>query len=104
MTRVGQGTWVQVHTVVLPAGRRAPQVPEDTQKVPLEMWVKGFLTEDAELGEEVTVTTVTGRQVRGTLTAVAPRYEHDFGEEIPELRTIGLELKKFLSEEEAARA
>jgi sulfur transfer protein SufE len=35
-----KGDWVQVYRVVLEAGERAPQVPEDTAKVPLEMKVK----------------------------------------------------------------
>ncbi|MGR8952181.1 MAG: 2-amino-4-ketopentanoate thiolase, partial [Gammaproteobacteria bacterium] len=43
--RIGKGVWVEIHDIVLEAGERAPQVPEDTAKVPLEMCVKGFLTE-----------------------------------------------------------
>lgn len=98
MTVVRSGSWVQVHAAVLAPGERAPQVPADTQKVPLEMWVKGFLDEDAELGAEATVTTVTGRKVRGKLVAVNPAYTHGFGSEVPELRSIGCELKNFLAE------
>ena len=92
-----QGDWVQISRVVLPAGERAPQVPEDTQKVPLEMWVKGFLVEaGAGIGEVVSVRTVTGRLVRGTLTAVLPAYSHNFGEPQPELLHISQELRLLL--------
>ena len=45
-----KGDWVRVHSVVLTKELRAPQVPDDTGKVPLEMWVKGRLTCDAEIG------------------------------------------------------
>ena len=34
-----KGDWVLTHTIVLTPAERAPQVPEDTHKVPLEMWV-----------------------------------------------------------------
>ncbi len=92
-----QGDWVQVYRVVLAAGERAPQVPEDTQKVPLEMWVKGFLTEAAgETGKEVSIKTVTGRTVRGRLAGVLPAYTHNFGEPQPELLEICQELRTLL--------
>ena len=32
-----QGDWVRIHSVVLSPDQRAPQVPEDTAGVPLEM-------------------------------------------------------------------
>ncbi len=35
--------WVIIHNIVLTPEERAPQVPEDTKKVSLEMWVKGFI-------------------------------------------------------------
>lgn len=93
---VKQGTWVQVHQVVLPPGERAPQVPADTQAVPLEMWVKGFLTHDAAPGEEAEVLTLADRRVKGTLVAVEPAYGHDFGRPVPELLTVGRELRELL--------
>lgn len=34
--------WVRIHNIVLEAGDRAPNIPEDTQNVPLEFWTKGF--------------------------------------------------------------
>ncbi len=92
-----RGDWVQIHRQVLPAGARAPQVPEDTQAVALEMWVKGFLEQETgEVGREGTIVTVTGRRVTGTVSQVLPTYSHNFGEPQPELLKIGLELREFL--------
>jgi len=53
------------------------------------MWVKGRLKTDAEIGQEVTVVTRTGREVRGTLLEVNPTYTHSFGDFVPEILTIG---------------
>lgn len=83
-----KGEWALLHSVVLEAPQRAPQVPEDTHKVPLEMWVKGTLTAPARLGAKATVITRTGRKVTGTLLEVNPRFSHDFGDFVPELLDI----------------
>ena len=100
MEQAKAGDWVQIHSVILSAGERAPQVPEDTRQVPFEMWLKGFLVDDeAGVGQEVTIATVTGRQVGGTLVSVNPIYPHDFGEPVPELLAIGPELRELLAEE-----
>lgn len=93
-----EGDWVQIHSVVLQPGSRAPQVPDDTQKVPLEMWCKGFALNKAEIGAELSIRTVNGIVLSGTLTAVNPRYEHDFGSPVRELMTIGMELRRMLKE------
>ncbi len=93
---IEKGTWVEIHTNVLPAGERASQVPEDTQQVPLEMRVKGFLVEPASLDEEVEIITTVGRHLRGTLIEVNPAYTHQFGAPIPELSTIGGEVRAIL--------
>lgn len=95
---IEKGAWVEIYAVVLPAGERAPQVPEDTQKVPLEMRVKGFLVSSASPGDEVEIVTTVGRQLRGTLVEVNPAYTHQFGAPIPELLTIGGEVRAILRE------
>jgi hypothetical protein len=92
------GTWVEIGRVVLAPGARAPQVPADTHKLPLEMRVKGFLVNAAALGEEAEINTAAGRQLRGTLLAVNPAYQHGFGAPIPELTPIGGELRVRLRE------
>ena len=93
---IPQGTWVEIHRIVLAPEERAPQVPADTSKVPLEMRVKGFLVAEAALGEEVQVVTAAGRRLRGTLREANPRYAHGFGAPIPELTVIGSEVRALL--------
>lgn len=94
---VARGTWVEIHRVVLPAGQRAPQVPEDTQRVPLEMRVKGFLVEDARIGDEAEIETAAGRRLRGTLSDASPAYRHGFGPPVPELVGVGAEARALLA-------
>jgi len=98
--RVAEETWVEIHRVLLDKGERAPQVPQDTRDVPLEMKVKGFLLHEAVLGDEVEIMTVAGRRLKGTLSAVNPSYDHKFGPPIPELSTIGREVREIVREEE----
>ncbi len=93
---IKKNEWVQVHSVVLTTEERAPQVPDDTKSVPLEMWVKGYLTKDAEMGDLVTVKTVTGRLVEGKLIQVNPTFRHSFGEFIPEILEIDRTVRKEL--------
>ena len=72
MEKIKAGTWVQVHEIVLKPEERTGKLPEDTKKVPLEMWVKGFLKEDAAIGDTVEIETLTGRMVSGSLVAAEP--------------------------------
>jgi len=90
------GTWVEIHSIVLPAGQRAQQIPEDTKRVPLEMRAKGFLIADAASGGPAEIITVTGRRLCGTLVEANPSYAHGFGPPIPELLTIGGEVRAIL--------
>jgi len=48
------------------------------------------LLEDADLGQEVRIRTLIGRELRGTLRVINPSYTHSFGETVPELLTIGI--------------
>ena len=93
---VNAGTWVEIHAIVLPTSERAPQIPEDTKRVPLEARAKGFLVADAALGEPVEIVTVSGRRLCGTLIEANPSYAHGFGPPIPELLTIGSEVRALL--------
>jgi hypothetical protein len=94
---VKRGQWVEVYRVVLSPEKRAPQVPDDTRKVPLEMRTKGFLETDAMIGDEAVITTAAGRQVSGRLDAVNPAYTHGFGEPIGELMGIGREVRRIIA-------
>lgn len=93
---IKKGEWVRIHKIILQPSERAPQVPEDTKKVPLEMWDKGFLQENAEMGDEVTIETVTGRKETGKLIEENPYYEHDFGKFVPELLAIDKQVRDIL--------
>jgi hypothetical protein len=97
---VAKETWVEIHRVLLDKGERAPQVPQDTRELPLEMKVKGFLLHEAALGDEVEIVTAAGRKTQGTLSAVNPSYDHNFGPPIPELSTIGREVREILRKQE----
>jgi len=100
---VAQGTWVEIHKIALDVGERTAQVPEDTRQVPLELRVKGFLVAAAALGDEAEIETLTGRRLRGRLTATNPAYSHSFGPPIPELSTIGGEVRTILREQGQVR-
>lgn len=91
-----KGQWVTVYNIVLTPEERAPQVPDDTKKVPLETWVKGFLMEDGRVGEKVEIETITGRRVIGKLVEVEASYTHSFGDFVPELLQVGLQLRELL--------
>ena len=84
--------------MLLQAGERAPHVPDDTRRVPLEMRVKGFLVAGAALGEEVEINTAAGRRLRGTLVAVNPAYTHGFGPPILALTGIAGEVRRLLED------
>lgn len=98
---VKKGEWVQIHEIVLNPEERPEHLPEDTKKVPLEMWVKGFLKYDCNIGEEAVITTLTGREVRGRLVDVNPKYDYGFGDFVPELLQIGIQLRGILKEGES---
>jgi|SRR5680860_702284 len=96
---VASGDWVEIWKVIMEPGKRAPQVPADTQKVPLEMRLRGFLlNEQAKLGELVSIRTRIGRVVEGELTSLHPQYNHTFGEPQKVLLGIGQELRAFLKQ------
>ncbi len=93
---IKKGEWVQIERTILKPGERAPQVPEDTQKVPLIMWIKGFLQDDASLGEAVKVRTRTGRIETGRLVSADPVYELNYGDFVPELLKINIQVREEL--------
>lgn len=95
--QVKKGEWVQIHEIILKPEERTAKIPEDTKKVPLEMWVKGFLNEDSSIEDIVEVTTETGRKVSGQLVGVNPSYDYGFGEIfIPELLKISKQIKNIV--------
>lgn len=92
-----KGDWVRIYNVVLESSERAPQVPDDTKKVPLEMWDKGFLLDkEAEIGDEVEIETYIGRKIKGELLEIDPYYTHSYGKAVPELLYVGRQLRGIL--------
>lgn len=94
---VKKGSWVQVHQIILKPEERTAKIPEETKKVPLELWVKGYLNEDGDIGDIVEITTLTKRKVKGELVEINPIYDYGFGEEfVPELVQIGEMVKSIV--------
>ena len=92
-----KGDWVRIHSILMEAGCRAPGIPGDTAKVPYEFWDKGFMISDnAEIGEDVEIETITGRKINGRLLEANPSYGHDFGGFIPEILIIDKQLKEIM--------
>ncbi|HHT20831.1 MAG TPA: 2-amino-4-ketopentanoate thiolase [Tissierellia bacterium] len=96
---IKKDTWVRIHGIVLEPSERSANVPEDTAKVPLEFWTKGWLLNDAEIGDEVTIRTACGREETGNLLEANPMYELNYGKLVPELIEIGPKLRRILEEE-----
>lgn len=94
------GDFVQLKRLVLPAGERAPGVPDDTASTPLVSYVKGFLLADATSGDEATVETLIGRKVEGILLGDDPDYKHQYGMPVKELLQISKSLRARLQKEE----
>jgi 2-amino-4-ketopentanoate thiolase alpha subunit len=77
--------WCEVSFVILAPGERAPAVPDDTQGVPLEARVRGFLTAEAHEGEAVEIETLGGRRISGRLERLWPAPQETYGPPSPEL-------------------
>jgi hypothetical protein len=102
--KITKGQWVEIEEILLKPEERTGNIPEETKKVPLMMRMKGFLTNDAEIGEKVEIRTLTGRIVSGDLRNASPTYEHGFGKTyIPEMLEIGITLRRLLEEENDKR-
>jgi hypothetical protein len=98
--RIKPGDWVRIHISILPAGERAAGIPADTAAHPYEAWINGFAEEEAVLEEDVTVRTLSGRRVRGTLVEINPGYSHTFGRPARALLAVGPSLKRLLTRAE----
>ena len=91
-----KGDWVRIHRVVLKADDRTAKIPDDTQRCDLEMWTKGFLQADAEIGDEVTVITASNREEHGKLIEVDPYYTHSYGKFVPDIIQIDKQLREIM--------
>ncbi len=95
--RCAAGDWVEVEFVLLEPADRSENLPAETAAKPLTVWVKGFAEGTAGLGQELTVRTMTGRLVSGTLSSTCPGYYHTFGDPIRELVHVGDDLRARLA-------
>lgn len=93
---IKKNTWVQVHKIILSKDERSTNLPPETKEVPLEMWVKGFLQDDANIGDIVKIITVTNRIEEGTLVEANPTFKHNYGDFVPEILEIDKIVKKIL--------
>ena len=89
-----KGQWVEISWVALEVGSRAPGIPEATERVPLQCRVKGFALDEATLGNQVSVGTMSGRVLEGVLISIEPSHTHSFGNPQPELLQIGPSLRR----------
>ena len=94
MSKIVQGTWVEIEQIVLKPEERAPNLPEDTRQTPYMLHVSGFLLEDTDMGQDACISTIIGRELSGVLKTVNPSYHHSFGAVVPELLTIGTEAEE----------
>ena len=94
MTKILKGTWVEIEQVVLRPEERAQTLPEDTKKVPYLMRISGFLDKEADLGDEVSITSIIGRTHSGKLVIVNPSFTHSFGNTVPEILKIGTDAEE----------
>lgn len=98
------GEWVEVQGVLLEPADRSPNLPPETAEKPLLVWVKGFAQAAASIGDELTVETMTGRLVTGTLSDVNPGYFQTFGRPPAGIVGIGRDLRAKLAEYHASEA
>jgi hypothetical protein len=94
MTKTASGAFVEVRMILLEPADRAEHLPSDTKRVPFEARIKGFLLQDASLGEKVKIRTLADRVIEGTLTGENPSLKHGFGRPSPELLQISREIRK----------
>ena len=85
---INKNSWVQIKRIILKPNERALHLPTPTKQVPLVMWIKGHLLEDALIGSKVDIKTLTGRLESGILICENPSYLHTYGKFIPEIMEI----------------
>ena len=85
---INKGSYVRIRKTLLKPEERSGHLPEDTKLVPYKMWVKGYLLEDAEMFDNVSIKTVDGRTETGRLKEHKPTYKHNYGDYVEEALTL----------------
>jgi hypothetical protein len=89
---------VQVRYTLLEPGERAGELPAETRLVPYVVLVKGLLQQAASIGDEVLVTTASGRTIRGELVEIDPADTHTFGRPVAGLVAMSAAISRLLRE------
>lgn len=90
-----RGDWVRITRTILEPGERSPNLPEDTRATPFQLWINGYLDQDAAaVGDDVVIRTAIGRTQYGRLVTIGPRYAHDYGDPQPELLAAADDLRR----------
>lgn len=74
--------WVEIEWTALEPNERRPDLPADTAATPLLVRTRGNCVAPV-LGENGTITTVTGRTLTGVVRELRPGYTHGFGHPLP---------------------
>ena len=90
------GSWVEIAWVAMTPSERAEQLPESSKTVPVVAKVRGFALESVALGAELSVKTLAGRTLSGTLVDLSPGHTHSFGRPQPLLLAVGGALREEL--------
>ena len=93
---IKKGSWVSITKTILEPSERAKGIPEDTARMPLRMWVCGFLENDAAIGSEATVRTKMNRIEKGILEGENPTTSVNYGDFMPEVLQISAEARELL--------
>ena len=96
MSKIKKNDWIEISDTLLTPENRASGLPEDTSFLSYKLRVRGFAQSDGNIGEKITIKTVTGRVVIGEAEKINPYYDHDFGDCIPELIKVRTDLKELI--------
>lgn len=75
--------WVEIEWTVLEPQDRSQKIPDETRRTAYRARTRGYAPGNPEIGDEVEVTTVSGRRLRGQVLSLRPGYEHSFGRPEP---------------------
>src|SRR5690554_6196437 len=82
---IKKNTYVLIKKIILDHEDRTAHLPDDTKRVDYVMKIKGLLTHDANLNDEVTILSDTHRLIKGKLIEVNPSYTHSYGKHLDEV-------------------
>ena len=81
---INKGSYVRIRKTLLKPDERSSNLPDETKKVPYKMWIKGYLLEESDLFDIVSIKTVDGRIETGRLKENNPTYKHNYGDFVEE--------------------